>query len=125
MTFTENGKQLVDVCRFEFLRFSFAYTYTRTLTLAFHSWTGLFSETLQCPPVRFREAPRYNFFAKCNVLIHFWPAKSSYYIKSYDFYKLKTKKQQPQLKIVTHLKDEEHAVQSSAHCFSFFRIIPL
>ena len=103
MTFMANGKQLVDVCRFEFLHFSFAYT--RTLTLAFYSWTGLFSETLQPPPVRFCEVPRYNFFAKCNVLIHFWPAKSSYYIKSYGFYKLKTKKQQ-QLKIVTHFKNE-------------------
>ena len=83
------------------------------------------SVILQPPPVRFCEAPRYNFFAKCYVLIHFWPAKSSYYIKSYGFYKLKTKKQQQQLKIVTHLKDEEHAVQSSAHYFAFFRIIPL
>ena len=51
------------------------------------SWTGLFSvlnkleiNSLQCPPVRFREVPLHNFFAKCNVLIHFWPEKWSHYI---------------------------------------------
>ena len=89
MTFTANVRLLVDVCRLPFAVLSSCASASRTpeSSRSHFSWTGLFSESLQCPPVPFREAPRYNFPAKCNALIHFWPAKWSHYIKSYGFYK--------------------------------------
>ena len=65
MTFTANGKQLVDFCRLPFAVLSFCASASRTLerSRSPFSWSGLLSETLQTPPVRLREAPRYNFFA--------------------------------------------------------------